>query len=118
LLSEKQANKKWNKYVNKHHDHIMKIPGNEMEVLNRFKVDNFDYASGKTLIKENFKMSKQDKLYIFWSIGYAVETTYSIFLKFWDAFCHPAVDYMVLISEKEKVKYFYVEESFLELRWD
>jgi hypothetical protein len=112
-LTTSQADAEWRRYVSADQQHLATLPAAEFDDYRPLHVDWNDPINAQKRLRSEIAVAASDPVTVFWSPLAAAETDWTTFLRYWDDFCYPDDEIVLVLPSHGHLRILYSEERFL-----
>ncbi|OEK08211.1 hypothetical protein A8C32_01735 [Flavivirga aquatica] len=102
IFDEKKSKKIWKTLTNSNKYHIAQLDTSFLKDLK--KIGNYcldkDYSEGIEILNKINVLDKDDRITVFWGGKNSIEVSWKTFVLYWDDFCYPSDDNLIVCKEK------------------
>jgi hypothetical protein len=114
-LEAKDAKKIWQAWVSVVHDHLCQMTDmaefvGEGILMASFCLDSEEVKNSRDIFRSQINVADNRKVFVSWSPQNAVETTWGVFVEYWDDFFYPSDDNNVVVFPLDGLLLTFVEE--------
>jgi hypothetical protein len=115
INSPEKSQQKWEKHTGSNQYHLMLLPQIfwfHLEKVGELRLEWVEENSDNNKKLSMIKFIENDnKITFFWGGSYSIDLDWGIFLKYWDDFCYPDDDNLI-VCENKNLYFTYIDDCF------